>query len=142
LILTRSTRARTSWAASDRFRSKRRQCPRDLGPCEGAGEERPPAPEIAAQGRGLRFAHRELHQRGGVKVALSALIASQAAPITRRQPTRWGPCSARSRSQGSWAGQEGLAYTLGGRILQAASSGRWCCGRLQRPARLLHQHSA
>src|ERR1041384_7918466 len=34
-----------------------------------------------------------------------------------RQPTRWGPCSRPSRSQGSPAGQERLAYTLGGRIL-------------------------
>src|SRR5918993_124546 len=34
--------------------------------------------------------------------------------ISRRQAMRWGPCSRRSTSQGSWAGQEGLAYTLGG----------------------------
>jgi hypothetical protein len=40
--------------------------------------------------------------------------------ITKRQAMQWGPCSRRSRSQGSWAGQAGLAYTLGGRILQAA----------------------
>jgi hypothetical protein len=38
-----------------------------------------------------------------------------------------------------WAG--GVGVHAGGRILQAASSGRWCCGRLQRPARLLHQRS-
>lgn len=35
-----------------------------------------------------------------------------------------------------WAG--GVGAHAGGRILAAASSGRRCCGRLQRPARLLH----
>jgi hypothetical protein len=53
---------------------------------------------------------------------------------------RCRPCSRASRSQEqASAGQERLAYTLGGRILAAASSGRLCCGRLQRPARLLHR---
>src|SRR6266540_258556 len=52
--------------------------------------------------------------------------------MTSRQPTRWGPCSRASTSHGSPAGQERLAYTLGGRIMAAASCGR--CGR--RPARL------
>jgi hypothetical protein len=33
--------------------------------------------------------------------------------ITRRQPTRWGPCRRPSRSPGQPAGQAGLAYTLG-----------------------------
>ena len=55
------------------------------------------------------------------------------------QAVRWGPCNRHSRSQGQPAGQAGLASTLGGRILQAASSGRLCCGRLQRPARLPHE---
>jgi hypothetical protein len=35
-------------AASDRFRSKRQEGPRDLGPGEGAGDERSSAPEVAA----------------------------------------------------------------------------------------------
>jgi predicted nucleic acid-binding protein len=35
-------------AASDRFRSKRQECPRDLGPGEGAADERSSAPEVAA----------------------------------------------------------------------------------------------
>src|SRR5215218_8136839 len=48
--------------------------------------------------------------------------------MTRRQPTRWGPCSRCNRSQGSSAGQAQLAYTLGGRILAAASSGCLVCG--------------
>src|SRR5262245_1946777 len=43
-----------------------------------------------------------------------------------KAPRAVGPCSKRSRSQGSWTGQEGFAYTLGGRILAAASSGRRC----------------
>jgi hypothetical protein len=38
---------------------------------------------------------------------------------------------------GGGAGGVGV-HAVGGRILQAASSGRLCCGRLQRPARLLH----
>ena len=59
--------------------------------------------------------------------------------MTRRKAVRCGRWSRLSRWQGQAAGQEGLASTLwGGRILQAASSGRLCCGRLQRPARLLH----
>jgi hypothetical protein len=49
-----------------------------------------------------------------------------------------GPCSRASRSQGQPAVQVGLASTLEGRILAAASSSRLCCGRLQRPVRLLH----
>ncbi len=35
-------------------------------------------------------------------------------------------------------GAGGVGVHAGGRILQAASLGRLCCGRLQRPARLLH----
>src|SRR5215204_2151066 len=35
-------------AALDRFRSKRQECPCDLGPGEGAGDERSSAPEVAA----------------------------------------------------------------------------------------------
>ena len=58
--------------------------------------------------------------------------------MTRRKAVRCGRWSRLSRWQGQAAGQEGLASTLGGRILQAASLGRLCCGRLQRPARLLH----
>ena len=45
---------------------------------------------------------------------------------TRRAPTRWVPYSAPNASQGQPAGRERLAYTLGGRILSAASSGRRC----------------
>jgi hypothetical protein len=42
--------------------------------------------------------------------------------MTKRAATRCGPNSIRATSQAHPAGQEGLAYTLGGRILQAASS--------------------
>ena len=38
---------------------------------------------------------------------------------------------------GGGAGGVGV-HAVGGRILQAASSSRLCCGKLQRPARLLH----
>jgi hypothetical protein len=41
--------------------------------------------------------------------------------ITSRSPIRCGPCSSLSRSQGSPAGQDRLAYTLGGRRLARAS---------------------
>ena len=66
--------------------------------------------------------------QAGRRSGLQASPCSESRIISRRQPTRWGPCSRRSRSQGSSAGQEGLAYTLGGRILAAASSGRLVCG--------------
>jgi hypothetical protein len=54
---------------------------------------------------------------GGRQVVVDSRI------MTRRSVMRCGPWSSASRSQESRAGQPGLAYTLGGRILQAASSG-------------------
>jgi transposase InsO family protein len=83
------------------------------------------AVDPAAHRRGI------IAQQPGDLGCRQALLESRI--ITRRQPARWGPCSRRSRSQGSWAGQEGLAYTLGGRILAAASSGRLVSGSSNDP---------
>ena len=73
-------------AASDGFRSKRQQRPRDLGPGEGADDERPPAPQVAAQGpdsgsRTVSFTSAEESRQ----VALLALIASEACEHARRR---------------------------------------------------------
>ena len=56
--------------------------------------------------------------------------------MTKRTATRWAvQCRQQVAGTAGWTG--GLANTLGEPRLAAASSGRWCCGRLQRPARLL-----
>ena len=75
-------------------------------------------------------------ERGGI--TLTELEAVISAVADRAQAEILTP-EIEVAGAGGW--QKGLAYTLGGRILAAASSGRLCCGRLQRPARLLHQQS-
>src|SRR5205823_9325235 len=79
---------------------------------------------------GARSPHRSpaaRRSRSGTSVAGTAKI------ITRRSPTRCGPCNRPSTSQAQPAGQGQLAYTLGGRILAAASRGRLVCGSSNDP---------
>jgi hypothetical protein len=94
----------------------------------------------AGRGRGGRGA--DLPYRAAGPTVRSGSRASRAGRAGSPGGSRRGGARAAGPAgrRGSRLGRRGGVHA-GGRILQAASSGRWCCGRIQRPARLLHQRS-
>src|SRR6266542_3750420 len=102
------------WARSRRMRAPSRRLPSRGRPGRGRSA-RLWAPWVL-----YRWTQRRTVR--GSQPSSSAMVAADqpcwdSRIMTRRQPIRCGPCSNPSRSHGSPAGQERLAYTLGGRIL-------------------------
>lgn len=120
------------WSSSRRIRRARVGLPRRGRPGRGrsASAAAPPVLYRWIQRRTVTGS-----QPSSSAMALAVQPRWDSRIITRRSATRWGPCSNRVRSQGqpARAGQDGLAYTLGGRILAAASWGRLVCGSSNDP---------
>ena len=75
-------------------------------------------------------------QQPGDRRRRPALVGQQ--DHDQAQADAVGPAAGRAGRRGSLRCRWGWRPRWGGRILAAASSARLCCGRLQRPVRLLH----
>jgi hypothetical protein len=109
------------WESSRRMRSVSRRLPRRGRP--GRGRSASPATPCWLN-RWIQRRTVEGSQPSSSAMAPAVQPRADSRIMTRRTPCRWGPYSGPRTSQGQPAAQERLAYTLRGRILAAASSGR------------------